>query len=197
MNITYVWSDIRDRAFEQFAGESLGAETENAIIEVFERRPALVVSLIEEVSTAKANGKVRSGWAILRSRLAQEESKSSVVVTDKAERDKAVKRIEQWMRAAGIHFDSESELVEELFGEPLGRLKHFAKDDKLRERMIELWKAERPRGEQVEREELERARQWRETSGVLWRKRSETLKEKLAAVSESSQPEGFDPELGF
>lgn len=166
MTITYVWSDVRDRAVEAFGGELPGAEVENATIEVFGRRPALVVATIEAVAEAKQAGSIRSGWAILRTRLRDEEARAEISVTDESDQRKRVSRAEQWIRAAGKHFDSESEVVDELFGER-GLLRGSRDDLRVRTRMVSLWREVRSEGEQIEREAIERAERWKEPRGQV------------------------------
>jgi hypothetical protein len=100
---------------------------------------------------------VRSGWAVLRHRLeAATEARSDVRVTAPDEREARLAAAEVWMRHAGLHVASEGEVLDELFGER-GRLRAWASDDALQLRLLELWRRVRPEGEQIEREELERA----------------------------------------
>ena len=174
MTTTYVWSELRDRAVQGFGGELPGAAPENAVIEVFERHPALVLATIEAVSEAKAQGRVRSGWAILRSRLEADETKAETFATDASDRRKRIARAEQWIHAAGKHFDRASEILEELFdglggdrSEPL--LKPWRSDEGLRERMVTLWREVRSEGELIEQQAIERAERWKATVGLRWK----------------------------
>jgi hypothetical protein len=156
----YVWRDVLERAVRLF-GDVPHAATEQAVLEAFERSPALVAAAVEHVGQQVAAGSVRSGWAVLRARLERSSAAGEVVADDELERGQRVTLAERWVRTAGVHFDRESEVDDALFGEH-GRLRAWAGDELLRARLLELWHADRPRGEQVERDELERAARWRE-----------------------------------
>lgn len=186
----YVWTDLRGHAVELFH-DTPSASLEQRVLDVFREHPALVSEAIEHVGRRFATGQVRSPWAVLAKHVEEAlRPLGAVTVTDTKDREKAIRRAEQWMRAAGLHYDREGGVLEELFG-TLGRLRGFDSPE-LRERMLELGRQERPRGEQVDREELERADAWNATAGVLWRKRAGTLREKLEAAASPQPP---DPEL--
>jgi hypothetical protein len=157
----YEWREVRERAVRLFGGDVPHPQVEADVLEVFERSPALVVAAIEHVGRQVAAGTVRSGWAVLRAHLARSSTAGAVVADDEREREQQVAAAERWLRNAGVMLDRESEVDEALFGEH-GRLRAWAGGEQLRERLLELWHAERPRGEQVERDELERAARWRE-----------------------------------
>jgi len=156
----YQWSALRERAIRLY-GDVPRAETEARVISVFESKPALVAALVDEVGNSYARGNVRSAWALLAHRLdeavAAEERSSSIYATDETERDAKVARAEKWVRSAGVHYDRADEVVDELFGDH-GMLRAWAYDDELQERLIGLWRAQRPRGEKTEREAEERQR---------------------------------------
>jgi hypothetical protein len=154
---TLDWPTVRERAIRAFAGNLPHPETEDAVIAVFEQQPLAVLRAIDEISDDIAAGRVRSGWAVLRSRLAAAtEARSDVRVTAPDERERRLAAAEAWMRHAGLHVASEAEVRDELFGER-GKLHAWASDDALRVRLLELWRRVRPEGEQIELEELERA----------------------------------------
>ena len=69
------------------------------------------------------------------------------------------------MHNAGVHFPSESEIVDELFNSR-GLLRDFT-DEATRAEMLSLFRELRPLGEQVEREELERAEKQKEQRASL------------------------------
>lgn len=155
---TYTWSEARDKAIELF-GETPNPGTEQEIIHAFEEHPRMVITTIEAVAERKRAGKVRSGWAILRSEVQRFGQSEDIVVTDESERTRAIARGEQWIRNAGIHFDRQEEVADELFGD-FGFMRRWAEDDLVRQRLLTLWSKERPRGEKVEVEAEERARAW-------------------------------------
>lgn len=162
----FVWSEVRDHAIERF-GDAPRAETEFDVVEHFERRPRLVVDEIRRVGDDLANGKIRSGWPILRSRLAGAASSREAVVVDGSERERAVVAAEKWIRGAGAHFDRweevEAALFDGAFGDHGQSLRAWRADDALRARLFDLWADLRPRAEELEADALERAARWRET----------------------------------
>jgi hypothetical protein len=156
----FVWAEVRAQAVRLFRGDHPHPETEQDVLDVFKRDPRRVVEAIEHVGRQVGRGGVNSGWAVLRAHLQRGEAcVADVVVSDDAERGKRVAQAESWLRHAGMHFASEAEVVDELFGDR-GRLRAWAGDELLRERLLDLWRELRPLGEQVEREALERAEQY-------------------------------------
>jgi len=139
----YVWTEHRERAIELFR-EAPSAVLEAEILGEFGVRPALVVSTIESVARGVAAGTIRSGWAILRSRLASASAGLELVVVDPSERERRIKRAEGWLLAAGVHFDREAEVLDVLFEAPGERsepvLGPWRSDAALREQMVERWR---------------------------------------------------------
>src|SRR5262245_49611910 len=66
---SYTWSDERARAIELF-GDTPSPAAEEEIVAVFASSPRAVVGQITSVGETLARGEIRSGWAVLRSRLA-------------------------------------------------------------------------------------------------------------------------------
>jgi hypothetical protein len=158
---TYTWQSLRDTYTTEWI-DSPNAQLEQRILDVFERHPQLVVEAAEQVDQRFKRGVVRAPWVI----LAKHAEEGAVVaeratVPIKGERDKAkaVERAEQWIRAAGVLFDREAEIEAELFER---MLRPYANDSELRERLLQLWHDERPRGELAEQEASEHATRVRE-----------------------------------
>jgi len=149
---TYSWADERERAAEAFGGRYPDAELEQDLIEAFRDRPAFVVDAINDVIGGYEAGRITSPWPFLRKRIA--EPAADVVVSDTRERDKRVAQAQGWIRSTGLHFEQESELVDELFGST-GRLRGWDSAP-LREEMLSLWRQVRPAGEQLECEAEDR-----------------------------------------
>jgi hypothetical protein len=140
----YVWSEERDRAIRLFANTTPGPALEAELIEFFEEAPARVVGTIEAVGQAYTAGRVHSPWAILRARLRDAGSTTDVVVTDGEERERAIGRAENLLRAVGPHLELEREVVALLFtdaGERCGPvLGRWAEDEELKTRMLDVWR---------------------------------------------------------
>lgn len=146
MATSYSWAQTRERAAEGFGGSWPDAQLESEIIEHFRERPAFVVDAIADVTNAYQAGRIRSPWPFLRKRLA--EAPTDVVVEDAGERERAIKRAQQWIRAAGLYCDREGEVLDELFGE-LGSLRAWSGDQRLRDELLALWQAVRPEGQEA------------------------------------------------
>lgn len=154
------WSSVRDGAVAAFNGEKPNDGTESAIIDVFKLYPQEVIHEINVVAEAVNNGQARSGWAVLRHRVAKIEAISqrrNASVSLGPNRDKAHARADQYMRAAGLYLPSEEEVIEELFGER-GQLEAFPE---LQQDMLDLWEELRPKAERAEREAIERGLHYR------------------------------------
>jgi hypothetical protein len=141
----FVWADVRDRAIRLFRGEPLHAETETALLDVFERHPQRVVETIERVAGQE---NVRSCWAVTLAELRRVENSGARTVSGEGERAERIARAETWIRNAGLHFDREPEVEEELFVR--GRLRPYADDELFRKRLLDLWRELRPTGERIE-----------------------------------------------
>jgi hypothetical protein len=76
---------------------------------------------------------------------------------------------ERWVENVGLLYDQEEAVLDELFGRN-GLLRHHAGDVQLQKRMLLLWAANRPRGEQVEREQIDRAQRNSATYFLLRKK---------------------------
>lgn len=168
----FVWADLRDQAIRAFGGELPGASTEQALIHAFEQNPARVAAELPRVGTDFAEGRIRSGWAIWRTRVEQAPAARNPTVTDATERDRVVQKAEQWIRTVGVHYDRWDELDGELFRSPAGfisgmtgklTLEPWASDETLHDRLRDLWERERPRGERTDVDPDERAEVWIES----------------------------------
>jgi hypothetical protein len=168
MTETFEWGAVRQKAVAGFGGETPSAQLEQDVIQHFLEDPLLVIEEIGRVAAEMAAGRdIRSGWAILKSRLdrAAAQPGSEITAEDtgrkaKVEREKRIRNAERWIRNAGIHFDRAREVEDELFGD-VGKLRAYAEDDQLRQRLLDLWRQERPRGVRTEVEAAQRAERWK------------------------------------
>lgn len=161
----YVWRTLRAHAIETFGGDAPRAELEQRILDIFEQSPALVAKAINKIGHKYKAGLVRSPWAVLIVDIeAASTPGANITVTDTAHRSKKIAAAEQWIRAAGIHYDRETEIQQDLAG---GLLKDYTDDNALFAQMLELWRQERPRGERTETEALERAEAWKQVQAHL------------------------------
>jgi hypothetical protein len=180
---SYVWSDVRERASRRFGGQLPHGEVEAAIVAVFEGQPQHVLDAIDHVAQLFEQGRVRSPWALVRSHLERAEEAGRVAASGKVERAQRIVQAEEWIRHAGLHFDREDEVVDELFGER-GRLKAWTDDAELRDRLLDLWRERRPSGERVEADAERRMREY----GAL-RKQLGEAKRQVAALAARREEE--------
>lgn len=164
MTTEYVWSDLRQYANELYE-DTPGAAIEARILDVFRRHPQIVARGIDHVAEQCRKGTVHSPWAVLAVHVeGATRPLEEATASDTSDRDKTIRRAEQWLRASGKHFDRWAEVAEVLFvtgwSDKGTGLAAWAKDEALRERMAKLWREVRPEGELVSEQAEERARRW-------------------------------------
>lgn len=143
----YHWNQLYDRGSDLF--HEPPGRLEPDIVQAFQQNPRRVKNEIEKLGSQILNGAdIRSGWAILRKRLAQ--TPDDVVAVDSTSRESAILNARRWIHNAGLHYDRETDVLEELFDQQ-GILHEFDSDH-LRAEMAQAWRQERPRGEQAEQE---------------------------------------------
>ena len=114
----------------------------------------LVDAWLEAYKVAPATIKNPVGWFLNGVRSGNMPFEPSAMLDAQAEA-----RAERYVRNAGYLLDRESELEDALWGDH-GILRHSS-NDALRERLLTLYRALRPQGEQVEADFLERAARFR------------------------------------
>jgi len=197
---TYVWATVRARFVER-VGDTPSARQEQTILDAFQQHPTLVVEALDHVATRYEQGAVRAAWPVLAKhveRAVDVAARSGEEVSDSVQRDRAVDRARQWVRAAGLHFDREEEVEDELFG-VRGSLRWWGSDAELREELLDEWRRLRPRGVEVEREAEERARAWVATTGAKRRAEIATARRRATTVEprpkEEPEPASTNPLL--
>lgn len=153
------WHELLDQAIRDF-GDPPGAQLEQKLVDAYAEHPAAVQVTLRKVAEQHKKGTVRQPWGLVQAELAKQISvRANIPAT--AERAVAEARAEQWMRAAGLHFDRWPEVEDDLFGDR-GRLHPWHTDDALKQRMERLWNEVRPAGEALEHDQLERADRWKQ-----------------------------------
>ena len=113
------WQEFRNEACRVFASYP-DAATEQPLLDVFERNPVAVIAAVEKIIGRVQAGKLhgRAGWMIVRREVENiGRPATDLVATDTGERDRAARLAACWIRNAGMHFDREAEIVDELFRE--------------------------------------------------------------------------------
>ena len=146
-------------------GDPPGAELEQRILKVYQHHPAAFSPRSNRSVTATNRERcAHSGLSSPSTSNAKQAAANTNPVLAGSDREKKIARAEQWMRAAGIHFDQPAEVLDELFGDR-GQLRAWKDDTFLQQRMHTLWMELRPTGEQIEADMLERAKHWQATTG--------------------------------
>ena len=136
------WEDLVLETAERFGGTFPHPDTSADIATVHQRAPNAVQRAIDEVAADYAKGTISSPWGILRSRVSKITADVQAKATSANSREKAIQRAEQWLKTAGLHYDRESEILDELFNER-GML-HPHDTPELRQRITDLWLEQRP-----------------------------------------------------
>src|SRR6185312_3978224 len=158
MTETY-WATIREKAVQDFGGQTPRAQDEDRIIDHFEQHPTIVIQAITEMAGAT---KVTYKWSALLARLDKQPSERNPVVQTGNDRTEMIRRADNWMRQAGLHFDRWDEIHDELFGDR-GYLHQWRGEQILVDRYQSAWETIRPIGQQLDDDEIERAEKWKHT----------------------------------
>jgi hypothetical protein len=157
------WQDLRTHLIDTY-GETPRPETEAVIINAYQLHPAALEATALTLTADVKAGTIRSGWAVLRSRAGSISGPPSNPARDTgAERQKKLNHAEQWVRAAGIHYDEPTEIEDELFGDR-GQLRNYPN---LKDHILDYWANHRPTGLRLEREADERAEAWKQTQTII------------------------------
>lgn len=157
--MTQDWQTTRNHFMRNVGGEPPGAHLEDELIQAYATHPDAVEKAMTKIALAHKAGKIRSPWGALKAEVAKATDPARNPTHDRgSSREKAIQRAEQWIRNAGLHYDRESEVIDELFGDR-GQLRQHDTPE-LRERILELWHTVRPLGEAIELEHETRMRAW-------------------------------------
>src|SRR5215471_7930908 len=170
------WHTVRNQTIELFDGQTPRAQDEQVCIDVFQALPSLLITARDETAELVASGKVRYGWSFLAARLTRGATPLEDPTVDTGSvRAGKVAGAERWIKNAGLHFDRQEDVEDELFGRN-GTLADYASDAALRGRLLELWikqrreVEERQATETPEGEHVHRELQWRKAraAGERW-----------------------------
>lgn len=143
------WETTYTRLVQLF-DETPGAELEQRVKDHFEDNPVRVIAQGEDLGKKIKHGAdVRSGWAVLSKMLdTVQRNVANVYVSDTAARERAILAARRWLHNAGLYFQQESQVLDELFE---GLLRAYD-SEQLRSEMLEAWKQERERLDPAELE---------------------------------------------
>jgi hypothetical protein len=143
------WQTLRNKFMRDIGGDPPGAQLEDQLIQLYTDHPQALERSIEKITLAYQAGKIRSPWGALKTEAAKATEPARNPTHDHStSKTKAVQRAEQWIRNAGIHYDQQTEIEDELYGER-GRLREHPET---RDRLINLWIELRPLGQAAELE---------------------------------------------
>lgn len=150
MNATEItWADLYDQAVESFGGTTPGATLEQQLLDHFRRHPAAVQAAIQKLADRYAQGKIHSPWPIVLTELQREDQRTTITASIDRERDQAIRLAELYITNAGLYIPTEQDLLDDTFG-PHGRLRQWADDQPLRERILDHWRQQADRAERAE-----------------------------------------------
>lgn len=188
------WSDTRQHAIEHFNSETPGAQLEQDIIAHFADDPERVIRTINRIADQHKRKPLNSPWAVVRADL-NRTAQQDVVASATAGRAKHIERAKNWIRNAGVHYDRESDVEAELFGDDFtrGRLHDHREDPNLREELLAYWRDQRPRGEQAERDHIAYSERCKANRAIVLELHKKHLAD-LAAKAEAHKPAAPQPE---
>lgn len=153
------WDELLYETAELFGGQLPRPDLATEIQAAHNRAPQALERAIDQIANEYAQGNIRSPWGILKARLASLHTpETERKATNINQREKAVARAEQWIRTAGLHYDRETELLDELYGDR-GPLR--AHPD-TKGRILELWNELRPLGVITEQDHEQRMARYRD-----------------------------------
>jgi hypothetical protein len=157
-------------------GDPPGAALEDQLIQAYTDHPDAVERSLDKIAMAYKAGKIHSPWGAAKTEVAKAtEAARNPTHNQGTTKTKALQRAEQWMRTAGLHYDRESELLDELYGDR-GRLRDHPAT---RDRMLELWHELRPLGQQLDQEAVE--------AGIRYQQHRATLKDTAKPAETAEQ----------
>jgi hypothetical protein len=170
------WAELRNHLINRY-GSTPHPTTEQEIIDAYELHPDQVTkAALAQIDQPN----ITSHWGLLKSKASKIAAPPANPTHNTAlSREKAIAHAEQWIRAAGLHYDSVDEVRDELFGDR-GQLRQWAQVDQadnedapgwhyteptgdlaLITHMLDTWANHRPTGMQIERDALSRAEAWK------------------------------------
>lgn len=187
------WAELRDHLIDAFDGTAPTAPAEAEIINVYERHAVAVEKAALEIAAQFATGgDIRSPWGLLHYKAGQiATAPRNPAKPASVDREKRIARAEQWLKNAGIHFNSQAEVRDELF-HSRGLLADYHGDTALVDRMLNLWTELRPLGELIEHQALEHATKWKTDMARIERTQPSTpsASENSANASTTKPPPG-------
>ena len=134
------WTTLYRQGVADFTGTP-SAEMEQIIFTAFQQQPKLVTDMFRQVAEQVRAGTVASGWAVIahRCRTITAGPRHTGTADDTAEKEKRIANTVTWLKNAGLHFDNERELLDEVFGDQ-GRLRAWKDDPALVEEIKARWR---------------------------------------------------------
>lgn len=144
-----IWRDLYDQAVQAFGGTTPGQQLETQILQHFTRHPAAVQAAIHKLADRYAQGKIHTPWPLVLTELQREDTRDHITATIDRERDQATHLAEIYITNAGLYIPTEADVLDDTFG-PHGRLRQWADDQALRDRIVDHWSNQHDRAERSE-----------------------------------------------
>lgn len=153
MTAELVWADIYETGRTAFGGQTPGRNLEQQLVDLFHENPAAIINAITKLEVRYIKGEIHSPWPlVLREATTETEAaqrRHLHVANAGPQLEHKARLAETWIRNAGAYAPTEQSLLDALFDEH-GPLKAWAHDQHLRDRMLAVYRTERPRFEKTE-----------------------------------------------
>lgn len=107
--------DLLEHAIAAY-GSAPGEDLRTRFLTEAARHPETLRATVNRIADKHAAGAIASPWGVIRAEI-DKLANVQPLVKRSNDRERALQRAEQWMRAAGAHFDRYDEIHDELFGE--------------------------------------------------------------------------------
>ncbi len=161
--MTFDWQTEYARALQLYGGDTPSAHLEQELLDAFQTNPQAVTNAITKIGKAYAAGKIHSPWGALRSEIPKQIT-ADVHVGDGSERNRAIANAEQFIRNAGLHYPTWTEVEDDLYER--GNLAPWRKDHELKQRLKDLWTDQRQIADILDQQEIARANLWKAKQGL-------------------------------
>jgi hypothetical protein len=149
------WADTYQTTVDAFGGTTPGQQLETQILTHYQQHPAATQTAINKIAARYKDGKIHSPWPLLLKELQRATEREHITANQDRERDQAIHLTEIYITNAGLYIPTETELLDDAFGNH-GRLKQWADDQQLRDRIAEHWRQQQPRIKAAQPETLQR-----------------------------------------
>jgi hypothetical protein len=139
----FIWNDVLAEGVALFDGAEPEGDLEGRLLRIFQQDPVQLVSAIRAVGETQ-EPLVQDPWVTVElhvraERLTGPGEQLNSRRTQPLPLSARIESAERYVRNVGSEFETEAELLDDLFGHS-GRLADLAADQELRARMLNVWR---------------------------------------------------------